>query len=147
MHSDFTMIPSKRTTWPSLLFVLLLCFGGCRGARDDRPETYPVRGEVRVGGKPAAGARVQLIALDEPALARFAPHGDVGPDGTFRLTTFRTGDGAPAGRYALTLTWPLPPRPGREDEGPDRFRRRYADPRRPVREVRIVAGENVLAPV
>lgn len=124
----------------------LLCVSGCWAGRDDRPITFPVRGELRVAGRPAAGARVQLTALDDPALSRLAPHGEVAADGSFRLTTFRSGDGAPAGRYALTLTWPLPPRPGKE-EGPDRFKRRYADPRRPLREVRIVPGENVLAAI
>jgi hypothetical protein len=131
----------------AIALLVALCFSGCSGPREDRPLTFPVRGEVRVGGKPAAGARVQLISLGDPALAGLAPHGEVTADGSFRLTTFRTGDGAPAGRYAVTLTWPLPPRPGKESEGPDRFRRRYADPRRPLREVRIVASENVLPPI
>jgi hypothetical protein len=127
--------------------LLLLCVAGCWGRRDDRPETFPVCGEVHVGGKPAAGARVQLTALDDPALARLAPHAETNATGAFRLTTFRTGDGAPAGRYALTLTWPLPPGPRSRSDGPDRLKRRYADPHRPLREVRIVPGENVLAPV
>jgi hypothetical protein len=39
----------------------------------------------------------------------------------------------------------LPPRPGREEEGRDRYKGRYADPRRPLREVQITPGENVLA--
>jgi hypothetical protein len=69
----------------------------------------------------------------------------VGPDGAFQLTTFNTNDGAPAGAYALTVTWASPPRPGYEDEGPDRFGKRYADPRRPVRVVHITPGNNVLA--
>jgi hypothetical protein len=57
---------------------------------------------------------VQLVALNDPLLARLVPHAEVDADGSFRLTTtFRTGDGAPAGRYALTLTWPLSARPGK----------------------------------
>ena len=80
------------------LLLVLLCVSGCWGSRDGRPETFPARGEVRVAGKPAAGARVQLIALDDAARARLVPHAEVAADGMFSLTTFRTGDGAPAGR-------------------------------------------------
>jgi hypothetical protein len=64
-------------------------------------------------------------------------------DGSFRLTTYCTDDGAPAGTYTVTLTWPLPPPPGRE-EGPDRFRGRCADARRPLRQVTVAPGENNL---
>ncbi len=90
---------------------------------------------------------MQLTALDDPVLARLGPHAVVAADGSFRITTFRTGDGAPAGRYALTVTWRLPPRPGKEEEGPDRFKGRYADPRRPVRQVDIAEGENNLGTI
>jgi len=57
-----------------------------------------------------------------------------------------TVDGAPAGKYALTVTWPSPPPPGKE-EGHDRFKGRYGDRRRPIRQVEVTPGENVLEPV
>ena len=123
--------------------VLALALGGCSGSQGDGLRTYPVRGSVFVGDKPAAGARVQLNARGDLKLVGLCPHATVEPDGSFRLTTYRTGDGAPAGTYALTVTWPLPPRPGQE-EGPDRFRGRYADPRRPAREVQVTEGDNDL---
>jgi hypothetical protein len=126
---------------------LALALNGCRDSSDDRPVTFPVSGRVLQDGKPAAGARVLLTAQADPSLVRLCPHAEVANDGSFRLTTFRTGDGAPAGQYTLTLTWPLPARPGKEDEGPDRFKGRYADPRRPLRQVQIVAGANVLEPI
>jgi hypothetical protein len=123
--------------------VLTLVPSGCSSAKRDRPQTFPVHGELFVDGKPAAGARVQLTSLGDEKLARLAPHAIVEADGSFRLTTFQTGDGAPIATYALTLTWAAPPQPGHE-EGPDRFRGRFADPRRPVREVQIHAGDNDL---
>jgi hypothetical protein len=103
-------------------------------------------GSLFVGGKPAAGARVQLNAVGDPKLAGLCPHAIVEADGTFRLTTYKTGDGAPAGSYALTMSWPLPPPPGKE-EGVDRFRGRYANPRWPVRQVQVTAGDNDLGRV
>jgi hypothetical protein len=131
----------------SAALILLVLLGGCRGPGADRPPTFPVSGQVFYHDKPAAGARVQLNAAGGPlAPQRWCPHAEVGADGSFRLTTFRTGDGAPAGTHALTLTWPAPATPGR-DEGPDRFKGRYADPRRPLRQVEVLAGENVLEPI
>jgi hypothetical protein len=126
--------------------VLVLLLAGCWGAKEERPPAFPVRGKVLVNGRPAAGAIVVLHAMSDTKLAGLCPHALVEPDGSFRLTTYRSEDGAPAGTYALTLTWALPPRPGLE-EGPDRFRGRYADPRRPVCQVEITAGPNDLDPV
>jgi hypothetical protein len=134
------------TAQRSSMILLALVASGCWSAGDDRPATFPVRGQVLMDGKPAAGARVLLTALGNPTLARLGPHAEVGADGSFRITSFRTGDGAPAGRYLLTLTWPLPPRPGKE-VGPDRFKGRYADPRRPLRQLEVVPGENIVEPI
>ncbi len=36
------------------------------------------------------------------------PHGRVGPDGRFTLTTYQPGDGAPTGKYNVTVVWPGP---------------------------------------
>ena len=127
----------------ALVAALGLLPAGCSGSRGDRLPTYPVTGHLVVQGKPAEGARVQLTAVGDVKLLGLCPHATVDRDGSFRLTTYKTGDGAPAGRYALTVTWPLPPRPGQE-EGPDRFRGRYANPTRPVRQVDVAAGDNDL---
>jgi len=90
-----------------------------------------------------AGAIVQLYGVGDAKLEGLCPHGIVGPDGSFRLTTYKTGDGAPLGTYAVTIRWPAPPPPDRE-EGPDRFEGRYADPQQPIRQVEIVPDKNVL---
>lgn len=132
--------------WGGVAVLLGLLVSGCSRSRTDRWPTYPVTGRLFVGEKPAAGARVKLSAVEDKKLAGLCPHALVEPDGTFRLTTYKTGDGAPAGNYALTVSWPLPPPPGKE-EGADRFRGRYANPRWPVRQVQVVAGENDLGRV
>jgi hypothetical protein len=126
--------------------VLVLLLAGCWGAKEERPPAYAANDKVLVNGRPAAGATVVLHARNDTKLAGLCPHALVEPDGSFRLTTYRSEDGAPAGTYALTLTWPLPARAGQE-EGPDRFKGRYADPRRPVCQVEIKVGTNDLEPV
>jgi hypothetical protein len=123
---------------------LALGLAGCPGSKSDQPPVYPATGQVFVGGQPAVNARVQLQAIASPKLRPLVPHAIVGADGTFHLTTFRTADGAPAGAYALTITWPSPPKPGHDEDGPDRFRGRYADPQRPVQKVEIKPGKNDL---
>jgi hypothetical protein len=138
-------IPAGRII-PVLLATSLVLPAGCSGT-SDRPAVYPVRGQLFVRGQPAVNAVVQLYAQGDPRLDGLCPHAIVGPDGAFKLTTYTTDDGAPAGTYALTVTWALPPKPGYEADGPDRFNRRYADPRRPVRQVTIALGENVLEPI
>jgi hypothetical protein len=103
-----------------------------------------VSGRIFQGNLPAAGALVQLWALNgDLKLAGTCPHAIVASDGSFRLTTYSTGDGAPLGDFALTLRWPLPPPPGKE-EGPDRFQGRYADPAKPLQTVHIIAANNEL---
>jgi hypothetical protein len=119
-----------------------LLLAGCPEA-DKRLPTHPVRGQLFVGGKPAAGAVVQLDG-ESAELKGLCPHGIVGADGTYRLTTYRTDDGAPSGTYALTVTWPSPPKPGHDEDGPDRLNGRYANPQRPVRRVSVGPGVNDL---
>jgi hypothetical protein len=116
----------------------IVALAGCGRPAIERPPTFQVRGRVFFGGKPATGARVLLWGLDDQKLYGLCPHATVETDGTFRATTYKTGDGAPAGRYALTLTWPSLPAPGMDD-GPDRFRGRYADPSRPLVRVQVAA--------
>jgi hypothetical protein len=124
-----------------LAVVAGLLLYGCSGS-NGRPTTYPVSGQVFVNDQPAAGAMVELHAVGgDPKEKNLCPHALVAADGTFRLTTFQTNDGAPAGTYAVTVKWPGPPKPGHE-QGTDRLQGRYASPQRPARQVQITAGVN-----
>ena len=116
---------------------------GCAGSTGDRVKTYSVSGNIYVNGQPAAGAVVECYALDDPALLPLRPHAIAGLDGTFKLTTYKTGDGAPVGSYALTVKWPTPPRPNKET-GVDRLNGRYADPKRPARRIKVQPSDNDL---
>jgi hypothetical protein len=73
----------------------LLVFQGCgRG----RPETSPVSGHVTYGGKPVPSGRIVFY----PGHGRSAM-GTIEPDGSYRLTTFDSGDGALLGRHRVTI--------------------------------------------
>lgn len=77
---------------------------GC-SSDDGRPETYPVAGQVQVGGEPAAGAFVVFHPAGTVTEEFNKPTAQVKSDGSFELTTFDEADGAPAGEYAVTVEW------------------------------------------
>jgi hypothetical protein len=80
---------------------------------------------------------------------KLRPRGVTRADGTFRLTTYTTGDGAAAGDYAVTLYWPEKEDPDLEARGvdaKDRFQNRFKDPRRPYKRVTVRDGNNELDP-
>ena len=90
---------------PILVLVLLIFGFGCGGKQDlHRPRVHPVSGKILFAGKAAIGAQVVLYEKDQTGKNAYRPHGTVGAEGVFRLTTFTTDDGAPDGDYALTVT-------------------------------------------
>jgi hypothetical protein len=134
---------------PLILVLLILGFGCSAKQNANRPKVHPVSGKILVAGKPAVGAQVVLFETDRAGTNAYRPHGKVGVDGIYRLTTFTTNDGAPDGDYALTVTWPSPPVKGQseDEDGPDRFAKRYADYRRPAAQIKITSEINELAPI
>jgi hypothetical protein len=93
---------------------VLLCITSCSSQK----RAYPVEGKVLFEGRPAAGATVQFHPLDTNEKEPLVPRGQAGADGTFRLTTYEFEDGAPAGRYAVTVFWGVPSKGG---DGIDRI--------------------------
>jgi hypothetical protein len=104
---------------------------------------YPVRGQVFFKDEPAEGAVVTLTPSAGFDAKTPRPQGAVEKDGSFRLNTFDLHDGAPEGDYVVTIRWGG--KSGRP--GPDRFRERYNDPKRPIQRVTIRAGDNNLEPI
>lgn len=129
-----------------LLLVAVSALTGC--SRESRPPVHPVRGSVTFQKKPATKAVVVLRPLAPGPLKDVFPHGEVGPDGTFQIGTFAEGDGAPAGEYAVTITWPetTKDRDGVEVTGGDRLNGRYSDPAKSKWKVTIKEGSNELEP-
>jgi hypothetical protein len=120
------------------LLLVLLAVGGC-GARKE--PLYPVRGKVIDStGKPAVGALVIFNRVGDARSDTARPLGRVDGEGTFRLTTYTEGDGAPAGEYPVTILWPTPRKTPFEREGPDQLGGAYADPNNP--KVRFTVEKN-----
>ncbi len=132
-----------------LLFPLAatLAFGTASCHRADYEPVYPTTGKVFYLGTPAEWARVTLVSLDGRDPKKPKPGGQVGSDGSFRLSTYASYDGAPAGRYAVTIVYPSPARKENDENvGPDLLQGRYADPKTTPLTVQIKKGTNHLEP-
>ena len=96
---------------------LLLVISSCSANK----RAYPVSGKVLFEGRPAAGAIVKFYSVD-PADKQggqgVLPQAVVGDDGSFRLTTYRSEDGAPAGKYTVSVYWAKPSKGGDDYEKP-----------------------------
>lgn len=88
---------------PILIF-LVLAAAGCAG-KPVRVPVVPTRGSALLDDKPAAGA----LLIFHPAAGDLGlpanPRARVLADGSFVVETYDTGDGAPAGEYAVTVAW------------------------------------------
>ena len=90
----------------------------------------PFKGVVVVQGKQADNSQVMLHPVDPKIMEglEIKPMGLAGPDGKFAITSYVTGDGAPAGDYVVTVEW-RDKAEGAFDSGtPDKLGGRYADP-------------------
>lgn len=77
-----------------LLFIL-----GLVGCGSDSPHVVPVKGKVSYQGKPLTSGTVMLV----PDGDGFGATGQIQPDGTFTLTSFKQNDGAAPGNYKVTV--------------------------------------------
>jgi len=76
---------------------------GCREATLRVP-LHPTTGRILVDGKPAQGVEVRLHPAGElGSIDALTPFAATGEDGGFTLGTYAMEDGAPEGRYRVTL--------------------------------------------
>jgi len=132
-----------------LVFGLLvgLAVGLASCGQGDRKAVYPVSGKVFFKGKPAEGAQVTLVPLDDNDAKMPRPGAQVKRNGSFRLSTYASYDGAPAGRYAVTIVYRSPEtKVDGENAGPDLLRGSYGDPKTTPLQVEIKNGTNELEP-
>ena len=140
----------RRATLPALGLALVVA--GCGPSDPKLKPVYPVRGSVFVNDKPAVGAVVMFhpLPLGSGSTQSLTSRGTVGPDGTFRLTTYNTDDGAPEGEYAVAVYWPgKRTGKGEADEDssdlpPDRLGLRYNNPATSPVKARVTAPETQL---
>jgi hypothetical protein len=95
--------------------------------KDNRPPLVQVQGQVFLENVPAHKAIVWFHPVEpvDPGAPR--PHGVVDKQGDFVVGTYKSDDGAPAGKYRVAVYWRRPGRSG-DEEGESLIPYRYMDP-------------------
>jgi hypothetical protein len=118
---------------------------GCSG--NTHVPVYPVRGQVLLNGKPLAEAIV-TFHLQSGAAEETFPSAHTDADGRFALTSYETGDGAPAGAYGISLVCfrARPIRKGYDSDAVNVVPQRYANIATSKLTATVVPGDNELPP-
>lgn len=77
-------------------------FSGCAPG-NPWEATHPVVGTIEFKGKPIENAELTFFPLDNSAPDTVRPKGKTGADGKFVLGTYTQNDGAPIGKYKVTV--------------------------------------------
>ncbi len=87
--------------------VLLMTGVGCSSSNVPMQRTYKTTGRVLLDGQPVGGLDVRFIPKDKTEFKlEETPLGRTDEQGNFTLTTYNTGDGAPAGEYLVAVSYP-----------------------------------------
>ncbi|MBS0264032.1 MAG: hypothetical protein JSS02_19000 [Planctomycetes bacterium] len=119
----------------SACLFLMLTLAGC-GAEVEVPELYQVTGKVTYQGKPVPRAKITFIPMNKDDAKRAGLPGDraaaeTDDDGNFLVTWGTENEGAPAGKYMVTiLAYPEPgPNDDPETAPPSLIPLKFADPK------------------
>jgi hypothetical protein len=122
-----------------------LFVGGCS---EPRVPVFPVMGKVTFQGKPPVGARVVLHAANPQEIDDVAPSGDVQGDGSFAITVYEPGDGAPQGEYVATVQWfKMVSGAGGSGAGPNVLPKKYGSPVTSPIKVSVAGGPVQIPPI
>lgn len=122
---------------------VLIAVAAASGCGSNEPKLHPASGKILIDNTPPEHATVVFHPASGGDPDRPKPHGKVAADGTFTLTTYAAGDGAPAGDYLVTVELWLTT--GRGDEGPkSRLPTKFAKPETSGLKATIAEGPNEL---
>jgi hypothetical protein len=109
-----------------------------------RKPVQVVQGKVVLDGKPVADALIALYAPDmkDGKKMKRVADGLSEPDGTFALSTYLAGDGAPTGEYIVTVVQRDYPFDESHKPAPNRLPERYATPAQSPLRVAVREGRN-----
>jgi hypothetical protein len=134
--------PSRRVSLVALLPALTMLVG----CGESRIEVVPVSGRVTFAGQPPAGAQIVLHPANTSNPSDVAPSGRVGNDGSFTITAYEQGDGAPPGEYVATIQWyKIDPKEG--IPGPNVIPEEYAKAATSPIKVTVNQAPTVLQPI
>jgi hypothetical protein len=121
-----------------------IAFAGCGEPPKDVPKValHPLTGIINVNGKPVGGAIVSLHASGTTELGVVTPHGITDDTGKFSLSTYQPEDGAPEGKYQVTVSWAdkLAGSSSDPEYGPEKLPFRYQNPAMSGLELEVKPG-------
>lgn len=130
----------------TLAAVALVAYG-CGKSGPERIPVYPTEGKIIWNGQPVPGALVVLHPKGTLDARAFPARAQTAKDGTFKLTTYDTGDGVPPGEYTVTVEWcKLIQKDGEFKPGPNVLPPKYSQPTTSDLKIRVAEGPNVLEP-
>jgi hypothetical protein len=88
------MTKALRCRW-AVVSAAALVLAGCG---PDQPKTAVVRGKVTFQGKAVPNGTILFMPASGPSA-----QGEIQPDGSYTLTTFRKGDGAVLGKHTVVI--------------------------------------------
>jgi hypothetical protein len=121
-----------------------LCLVSCSNKYGEHPP-YPTTGQLKVNGKPAAGARVVFHHVADWGEKSIVPQGFTDEHGRFELSTYGVHDGAPAGEYRVAVEWPAYRRG--KNVGPDLLGGKFKNPKTSGLTARVGDGPTELEPI
>lgn len=151
-HPTFGSAPAAlRRAWawyPLLGLSFGVWLAGCGEVRHpDRKPTTRVYGVLTVDGAPPSDPVQILCHLRSPADPSHTTvsAAQTGPEGRFEFSTYESGDGVPAGDYALTFEWRQLNALSMTYSGPDKLNQRYQNADRSA--TRFTVREGDTAPI
>jgi hypothetical protein len=111
---------------------------------------FHVSGQLTMNGEPMADAQVFFYPMDErdKDASKIRPHAMTEEDGSFKVSTYGSEDGAPSGKYFVVVSWKGPHVgvAGDDDDRPEKVPAAFRNPRFSRLKVEIAEGENSLTP-
>jgi hypothetical protein len=119
------------------------------GCSEPRIPVFPVSGKVSFQGKPPVGAQVILHRTDTAPENDVTPVGIVQVDGSFKVSAYDVGDGAPQGEYVATVEWfKIVENPGGGGgRGPNVIPAKYASSKTSPVKVSVNGGPTEIPPI
>ncbi len=132
----------------TLLTALTPALIGC-GRSEPRVPVVAVTGKVSFQGQAPSGAQIVLHPVSPKADSQVAPSGTVKDDGTFQISAYDQGDGAPPGEYVATIQWfkVVASAEGAGGRGPNDLPAAYADPATSPIKVKVENSATQLDPI
>ena len=142
---------TKFSVRPRLAIAGLMLSGllvGCGKAKEPWEVAYPTQGVIKYQGKPLANAQITLVPEDADFPDTVRPRGYTKEDGTFQLSTYSEGDGAPEGKYkVLAMRFPVVGPKESPSQAPNNLPRKYASPDTTDLKVEVQADKTELSPL